>query len=526
VTDVAVTECLPDIVRRWSVTTPGRPALIDGDRIVSYAEFDARSNRIANWILAAGIGSGSHIGYVGQNSATFFEVWMGANKAGCAITPLNWRSSRAELAELVDDAELTLLFVGRGFDELVDGAIEAAGAQPMVIAEANVEDWLAGADIADPRVHVHVDGTALLAYTSGTTAAPKGVVISHRAFAEWFRAAADEPAASCTNDDVGLMVMPNFHLAGTWVSLPVLHAGASLVVLPAFEPEAFSAAVQAHRVTVTCLVPTAVERLLGYISAKRAHDLASLRRILYAGSPISPDTLRTAIKILGCDLVQFYGTTETFIITLLRPDQHRLDKPELLASCGAPMPGVQVRLVDAAGGDVADGEPGEVLVRSPWMSSGYRKQSAATRIDGWYQTGDVGIREHGNFRLVDRLKDMIVTGGENVYSAEVERALLSHSGVAAAAVIGQPDADWGERVVAFVVPVAARLQIGELVSHCRERIAGYKVPKRVHFVEALPLTASGKVRKESLRKLLRAVDSTERTDVGTSVRSATAEEKP
>jgi len=349
--------------------------------------------------------------------------------------------------------------------------------------------------------------TALLGYTSGTTAAPKGVPITHGALMNWFRASETEPSVYWDTSDIGLMVMPNFHLAGTLVSLPALYHGATLATLSAFEPTAFIFAVALHRPTVTCLVPTALQMLLDHKSGQST-DFSSLRRILYAGSPIGQHTLHQALDAFGCDFVQFYGTTETFIITLLRPEQHRLDNPDLLKSCGQPMPGVELRIVDTNGHDLPAGEAGEVLVRSPWMFSGYWNKpdaTAAAIIDGWYHTGDAGIRDqNGNLFLVDRLKDMIVSGGENIYSAEVERALAAHPSVQSVAVVGAPDEKWGERVVAFVVPHADMpVDVSDLVSHCRGLIAGYKVPKEIHLTDALPQTASGKVQKAALRQQLR-----------------------
>jgi acyl-CoA synthetase (AMP-forming)/AMP-acid ligase II len=280
-----------------------------------------------------------------------------------------------------------------------------------------------------------------------------------------------------------------------------------LATISAFDPTAFIFATAVHRPTVTCLVPTALQLLLDHKSGQ-ATDFSSLRRILYAGSPIGQHTLQQALDTVGCDFVQFYGTTETFIITLLRPEQHRLDNPDLLKSCGQPMPGVELRIVDPNGHDLPTGETGEVLVRSPWMFSEYWNKpdaTAAAIIDGWYHTGDGGIRDKdGNLFLVDRLKDMIVSGGENIYSAEVERALAAHPSVQSVAVVGAPDEKWGERVVAFVVPNPdAPVEVSDLVSHCRDLIAGYKVPKEIHLTDALPQTASGKVQKAALRQQLR-----------------------
>jgi acyl-CoA synthetase (AMP-forming)/AMP-acid ligase II len=497
---------IADIARVWGSRTPDKVALIEARRAVTYGELDERSNRIANAIIAAGVRPGSHIGYLGKNSAAFFGIWMGVNKAGCALCPLNWRSPAAELAGLVHDARLPMIFVGPGFARIAVDVRRLVAVALDLVKEEELVGWLAGADCADPGLPVAEHRTALLAYTSGTTGMPKGVQISHDAFANWFRFAAFEPAQRWSADDVGLMVMPSFHLAGTWVSLPALYHGATLAILPAFDPDVFVRAVDAYHPTVACLVPTAIQLLLDHPAA-RSCDFPSLRRLYYAESPIGIDTLRRAIAVFECDLVQFYGTTETYIITLLRPEQHRPDDPHLLTSCGKPMPMVELRVVGPDGREVAAGVPGEVVVRSPWMFSGYWNKpdaTAAAVVDGWYHTGDVGyLDEVGNLYLVDRLKDMIISGGENVYSVEVERALAAHPAVAEVAVVGVPDEKSGERVVAFVVPRPdASVTADFLVSHCRRQIAGYKVPKEIHFVPALPLTASGKVQKAVMRQRL------------------------
>ncbi|MEB3030070.1 AMP-binding protein [[Mycobacterium] nativiensis] len=503
--------CLPDVVRAWARESPGKPALIDPDRVVTYAQLDDRSNRIAIALVTAGIRPGSNIGYLGKNSAAFFEIWLGINKTGCALTPLNWRSTPAELVEVVQDANLPLIFAGPDCVELAGQVRDALGTPVDVILEDTLADWAGDTGAEEAAVVVTEDTIALLAYTSGTTAAPKGVPISHGALLRWFRAASAEPSVSWDSDDIGLMVMPNFHLAGTWVSLSALYHGASLAILPAFDPATFASAVTTLRPTITCLVPTAIQMLLDRTPA-HADEFSSLRRILYAGSPIGQHTLQQALEVFGCDFVQFYGTTETFIITLLRPDQHRLDDADLLKSCGQPMPAVELRIVDAAGCDVVPGLAGEVLVRSPWMFNGYWNKPDATAAeitDGWYRTGDAGIHDaDGNILLIDRLKDMIVSGGENIYSAEVERALAAHPSVESVAVVGTPDDRWGERVVAFVVPRAdAQVDAPALIAHSRGLIAGYKVPKEIHLTSALPYTASGKVQKGTLRKKLREAKS-------------------
>jgi acyl-CoA synthetase (AMP-forming)/AMP-acid ligase II len=500
---------LADVPRSWAARTPGKTAVTGWDGDLTYAELDALSNAVANALLRAG--AGRHVGYLGVNSAFFWAAWFGAAKAGAALTPVNWRFAAPEIAAIIDDAELDVIFADAERAAALEQArVNSARDYEVVVYgtdggdRLDVERWLAGAGTADPRVSVSPDATALISYTSGTTGRPKGAEITHLAFDRFFMMSALEPAESWTPDDVLCMVMPNFHLAGTWVSLPALYHGATVAVLPAFDPAGFLSALERYRPTVTCLVPTAIELLVRHPGAGSA-DFSSLRRVLYAGSPISPGTVRAALGLLGCDLVQFYGTTETYIISLLRPDQHDPAQPELLASCGRPYPFVEVRITGPGGAEAAAGEVGEVLVRTPAMFARYWNAEAATAqavtTDGWYRTGDLGRRDRqGNIYLVDRVKDMIVTGGENVYSVEVEIALSSHPGVRTAAVIGVPHPVWGEAVTAYVVPAIASLRAADLIRHCRELIAGYKVPKELHLVTELPMTASGKVRKAELRQ--------------------------
>ena len=219
-TDVSGITCVPDMARVWAIESPEKAALLDGGRVVSYAQLNERSNRIANALIAAGTSPGSHVGFLGKNSAAFFEIWVGTNKAGCALAPLNWRSAPPEIVEVVNDANVSLIFAGREFVELAERVRQASVNPVAVVPEDEFEQWFGAGSTADPHIPVPDDATSLLGYTSGTTAAPKGVPITHGALMNWFRAAATEPSVNWASDDVGLMVMPNFHLAGTleWVA--------------------------------------------------------------------------------------------------------------------------------------------------------------------------------------------------------------------------------------------------------------------------------------------------------------------
>jgi acyl-CoA synthetase (AMP-forming)/AMP-acid ligase II len=433
-------------------------------------------------------------------------VWLGATKAGSAVAPFNWRSSVAELVELVDDAQPPVVFVSDALRERLAEVRERSRSSFPIVSD--LDSWLAPHPADDPRVPLTGAETALLTYTSGTTGRPKGVQLSHDAFNRSFLCSALEPCLEVDSDDVLLMAMPNFHLTGSWVSLPALYHGARISILPFFEPASTLRALATERATVICLVPAAMQAIMDHPDAG-ATDFSARRRILYAGSPISAETLRRALGLFGCGFVQFYGATEMWIISLLRPQQHDLAFPERLSSCGTPVHFVEMRVVDPSFKDVPDGVVGEFLVRSPVTFSGYWNQPAATAAavpDGWYRTGDLGRRDaDGYYYIVDRTKDMIITGGENVYSVEVERALAAHPEVAAVAVVGAPDPQWGEAVTAFaVLAPGSPLTEADLKAHCRDLIAGYKVPKRIYLEPSLPQTASGKIQKAELRRRLSA----------------------
>jgi acyl-CoA synthetase (AMP-forming)/AMP-acid ligase II len=509
---------VPDIVRYWADRTPDKVALRAGPVDLTYAGLAASTERLGRALARLGAAQpGANVAFIGKNVPEFWLVWLGANSAGRPFVPLNWRCPVPELVELVEDADPGVIFADAEYAETMERVLAHLDREVELVVFDSVAaggEGLAGwADARQPAgggalPTVHGDDIALIAYTSGTTGRPKGVLIRHEAF-DLFALSDDlEPTITWSSADVALMVMPNFHLAGSWVSLPALYHGGTVAMLPAFEPAAVLAAVERYRPTVTCLVPTAIAALL---DAERVAttDFSSLRTLVYAGSPIAATTIERAVATLGCELRQFYGTSETYIITILRPDDHTSTDPALdgvKASCGAPVPLVQVRIADDQGRDLPEGQVGHVLVRSPMVMAGYYRKPAETAAvlrDGWYWTGDLGYRApSGHYFLVDRAKDMIVTGGENVYSVEVERALQRHPAVGAAAVIGTPHPRWGEAVTAFVVPRPGHEDglAEELIAHCRELIAAYKVPKIIYIERELPVTPTGKVRKVDLRQ--------------------------
>ncbi|HKX46454.1 MAG TPA: AMP-binding protein, partial [Planctomycetota bacterium] len=343
-------------------------------------------------------------------------------------------------------------------------------------------------------------------YTSGTTGRPKGVMLAHRSFFAIRRAlrAAGEAWIGWRPEDRSLLAVPAFHIAGVWWALAALDEGATTYVLPSFVPKDVLAAIERHRITQTCLVPAMIQMVLAEPACART-DFSSLRTIVYGGSPIPAVLLRTALATFGCGFAQIYGLTETGNTAVcLFPDDHRDLAGERVRAAGRPYPGVRLRIAGPDGADLPPRAVGEIWIHSPANMKGYWKRpdaTAETLVDGWIRTGDAGfLDERGYVFVEDRIKDMILYAGENVYPAEIESVLCAFPGVAEAAVVGVPDERWGERVLALVVPQpGASVSKRELLAHARANLADFKVPKAVEFTGPLPRTPSGKIQKALLR---------------------------
>jgi acyl-CoA synthetase (AMP-forming)/AMP-acid ligase II len=505
---------LPDIPRYWAANCADKVALMEGSAKRTYAQLDQRSNAIANRLQSMGIKRGDTIGYIGKNSIEVYEIWFATVKIGCTFAPFNWRLAVAELVAILDDAKPPVVFTAAEVADTMKQVqartkvkFELVAFRPSTTPDGGLGSWVEGCPTIDPAVEISGDDIALLSYTSGTTGLPKGVMARHEAFQFSFLCGTLEPALVRYDDDILLMSMPNFHLGGSWVSIAALYHGATISVLPAFDPDALIATLRRDRPTIVPLVPTAIQLLVSRPDVT-SDDFKSVRSIIYFGSPIGQQLLKSAIDKFQCEFCQSYGTTESYFNTIFRHDDHLNADATRLASCGRPLPMVNMKVVDGTGGEVPRGTVGELLVYTPMMMSGYWNRPEATSEvlkDGWYRTGDLAKQDNdGFFYIVDRAKDMIISGGENIYSAEVELALLKHPGIAMAAVIGAPDPRWGEKVIALVVPKPGiETSAEELQNHCRIYLAGYKVPKAVLFETSLPLTPSGKVQKGSLRERFR-----------------------
>jgi len=515
VVDLDAMPTLGDIARYHSRVRGDEIALVFEGRETSFAGFDLETNRVANALLAEGVKRGDHIAYLGKNSDRYFALLVGAAKMGAITTPIGWRLAAPEIGYIVEDCAAALLFVGPEVMEQALAAIEPLELRPKLIAmEAGggadakrFDDWLVDAPSQDPGIEILTREVAVQLYTSGTTGRPKGVMLTHDNLLSGRRDAALARMDWNTwgPEDVSLVAMPIAHIGGTGWGLVGLLNGAKGVVAREFDPFKVLDFIEKERISKMFMVPAALQIVVRQPRAREV-DYSRLKYILYGASPIPLDLLRECIQVFGCGFCQQYGMTETTgTVVYLPPEDHDPSGTPRMRAAGLPLPGVEIRVIDAAGLPLAPNAVGEVAVRSKMNMAGYWRQPEATRntIDeeGWLRTGDAGyLDEDGYLYIHDRVKDMIITGAENVYPAEVESAIYGHPAVAEAAVIGVPDDRWGEAVKAIVVlkPGAAG-DASDIIAFARRRIAAYKAPKSVDFIAALPRNASGKILRRELR---------------------------
>ncbi|MFF1360123.1 long-chain-fatty-acid--CoA ligase [Streptomyces sp. NPDC058297] len=509
---------LPDAIRLHARERGSSTALTCAGGTVSYAELDSRSNRIARALLADAE-AGSRIGFLARTRNEAGEILVGAAKAGLVAVPLNWRLTEAELTAVARDAELRVLLVEPEFRAAAD-AVSAAfpGLRVVVIGPSDdpavpaYETWFAGQPDDDPGrgTTADADEVFLQIYTSGTTGLPKGVLLTHGNF---YADTTELEEYFWEAGSVALNALPMFHIGGLGWLRVALTAGANSLLLPEFAPDAAVEAIEREGVTHAFLVPSVLHMLTELPGVER-RDFSRLTLITYGSAPITPALLRRSMTLFACHFMGKYGLTEGGgTVTQLPPEDHQADGPKrhLLKSVGRPRRGVDVVIADTATGRPAPaGTVGEIRIRSRHNTPGYWNRPDETAAlydaDGLLCTGDGGyLDDDGYLFLTDRIKDMIVSGGENVYPAEVESALADHPAVSEAAVVGVPHEKWGEAVTAVVVLRRGADAPGEqeLIDFTRERIASYKKPHRVHFVEALPRNPNGKVLKRELRARLK-----------------------
>ncbi|MRH86873.1 long-chain-fatty-acid--CoA ligase [Nocardia sp. SYP-A9097] len=497
-------------LHRAAQQTPDAAMTIFGDRTRTFREGRDRIARLAGALRELGVGDGDRVGMLGLNSDRYHEYLLAVPWANAVLNPVNIRWSPAEIAYSLRDSGTAVLLVDDAFAAMLPTlrqehpeltTVIHCGDGPTPEGALSYEGLIAG---AKPIEDARRGGTELAGvfYTGGTTGFPKGVMLSHANLA----ASALGSVASGHLFESGVRFLhaaPMFHLADLagWYGTVLL--GGTQVMIPSFDPVATMTAIEKHGVTGTVLVPVMIQLLVDHPAAAE-HDLSSVRHVMYGASPISAAVLERAMKAFsGAGFVQAYGMTELSpIATLLSPADHIAGR---LRSAGRAMPHSEVRIVDADGIEVPRGTVGEIVVGGGHVMLGYwnrPEDTAAAVRDGWMHTGDGGyMDEDGYIYIVDRLKDMIVSGGENVYSTEVENAIAAHPAVAACAVIGVPDQDWGERVHAVIVcQPGQQVNAEEIREHTKSRIAGYKAPRTIDVVDALPVSGAGKILKRELRQ--------------------------
>ena len=502
---------IADLLSKRAELTPDRVGLVAAESGVTYTygELNARANRLANLMLSLGVGQGDRVAILAQNSVVYVDLLYGLAKIGAVLAPLNWRLTARELSYIAADSAPKAIVCGPEFAALLaevrrevdyDIVLGIEGAQ--VEGGQSYEDALAAAADTEPlRPPLSGEDIGCLMYTSGTTGRPKGAMLPHRQIL--FNCINTAISWGLSADDISPVLTPMFHAGGLFVFLtPLFYVGGKIVMTRGFDSEASLALIQRERCTVVLGVPTLFQMWMNSPSFAAA-DFSAVRYFVSGGASCPVSLIRAWREAKGSILRQGYGLTEVGVNCFTMSDEESVRKA---GSVGHPIFHSDMRIVDGDGRDVACGETGELLIRGPHVCAGYWRNEAATAEalrDGWFHTGDMARQDaEGFYYLAGRYKDMLISGGENVYAAEVETVFLEHPAVSEAALIGVPDAQWGEVGQMIVVARPGRtVTEEELLSFCRARLARYKVPKRVVFAEALPYSPYGKVMKAELRRL-------------------------
>lgn len=504
-----------DGLRKAVAISPEKDAVICGNTRFNYRELGERVNRLSNALSSLGIRRGDRVAILALNCHRYLELYYALPQLGAAVVPINFRLPPSEVKYIIDHSEAVAVCVDSALAPVIEAIRNdlASVKHYISISDQSLEGYLhyetllAGASPDFDPPEVSEDDLLGLFYTSGTTSEPKGVMLTHKNMIS--NNAHGEPYAKRVPTDIFLHTAPMFHLADGAAVFSNTATSTTQAFLPRFDPQAVLEITARERVTKMVLVPTMINFLLQQPNID-SFDLSSLRHITYGASPIAPDLLRRAMKTFGCDFGQGYGLTEASpLLTVLTIEDHRITDAKSerrLASCGKPVEGVDVRVVDFDGNDIKPGEVGEIIARGPNIMLGYWKrpeETAAAIRDGWLHTGDLAtVDEDGYIYLVDRKKDMIVTGGENVFSTEVEAVLYAHPSIKEAAVIPIPHPDWGEAVHACIVlRDGESLSEDDLAEFCREQLASYKIPRSIEFLDGeLPKGGTGKILKKQLRE--------------------------
>ncbi len=495
------------IVREHAKDRPDAPAISYEGKVTTWAELDGRANQVAQALAAEGVTERDRIAFIDKNGPEYFEFVFGGAKLNAVTVGVNWRLAPPEMEYTINDAEARVLVVGAEFVSHLDQFEPGLGTVKKIVVigdhpkHESYESWVSKQPATDPGVEAAQEDVAMQLYTSGTTGLPKGAMLTNHNLGGMM--AVVGPMWRMDANSTNLVAMPLFHIGGSGWALVGMTQGCKSVIVRDIIPPQLLETLQKEKITNAFLVP-AVLQFLSAIPGAADGDFSSLRAIAYGASPITDEVLKRAIETFKCDFFQLYGLTETTgAITQLDPDEH---SENLMRSAGKPFSHVEIKITGEDGNELPRGQVGELWTRSSQNMAGYWAKPEATEAvmtpDGWFKTGDAGyMNEQGYVFLTDRVKDMIVSGGENVYPVEVENALASHAAIADIAVIGVPDERWGEAVKAIVVlKEGATLEPEELLAYAKERLAGYKCPKSVDFATELPRNPSGKLLKRVLRE--------------------------
>ncbi len=503
---------LADIVRTHGVSRASDNSLIEGDRTRTWGELYERSIRVANALQAAGVGVQDRVAFLDKNSIEHFEVFYGCALINAVSVDINWRLAPPEVEFIVNDAAAKVLVVHADFWPVIEAIRANLTTTQLIVViggtggDIDYETWVNSGAATDPAVVSASEDVAFQLYSSGTTGRPKGVMLTNNNFFVMLPGA--RTFWKLSDDMINLVAMPLFHIGGGGWATAGQFVGSSSIIVREMDPNAVIQLIEKHKITHGFLVPAVLQFMLMMPSVKEA-DFSSLQLMVYGASPISLEVLTNSVETFKCDFMQVYGLTETTGATTLLPSEDHDPKgpnAHRLRSCGVPAPGVEIRIIDnATGKELPAREVGEIWCKSPQVMKGYWNNPKATAEsitpDGWFKTGDAGYRdEDGYIYIHDRVKDMIVSGGENVYPAEVESALMSHPAIADVAVIGVPHEKWGETVKAIVVKKAdVAVTEAEIIEFSKGLLARFKCPTSVDWIDALPRNPSGKILKKDLR---------------------------
>ncbi len=502
-----------DIPKRNAKLYPNRLAVIDNLVRYTHIQFNNRVNRLANAILGLGLKKCDRVAVLNHNCYQYIELYFACAKAGTPIVPLNYRLSGQEMTYIVNDCKPKMIFAGKSYLPIIEKIKSDLECEQVICIDdsttglMNYEDVINDATDCEPGINIEEEDVVIVGYTGGTTGLPKGVPSTNRNIISSCFSLVVEVEHNM--DSIYLNAPPLFHAGDAMGMFAFSFVGATNVVMNSFSPEEILKNIQRHRITHPLLVPAMILFLIQYPDLHK-FDISSLKVLLYGTAPMSLEPLKKAMTLLKCGFLQVYGATETFVpISILKPKDHVIEGSKedfrRMSSSGREVIGVNVKIVDSEGQEVRTGQVGEIIVKGHNVMKGYWNQPLLTSDvlkDGWYYTGDMGKMDELNYiYIVDRKKDMIISGGENIYPKEIEDVLFKHPAVTDVAVIGVPDQTWGEAIKALIIKQQfATVSEKELIDYCQQNLASYKKPKSIEFVEQLPRSTAGKVLKSVLRE--------------------------